>query len=125
MFTDLPFKQLSTRRRIAFWVLCTLIVMRIVSGQIFIDSSIERIEIESGHCLSIDLQCSASATKHQVDLGDNPSHPLNLSLHLLGNLAVPTDTLAPYLPTQSELHATLKNLPLWAFPAAIFHPPQR
>ena len=112
----------TTRKSIVIFLIFCFIAIRISAGHIYIDSSIERVEIYSGTCLSIDSNCSINKN-NQIDLGDNPNSKLNLTYHLLGNLintkALLTDNathLAPPIFDKTRLQSL--------FQADIFHPPK-
>lgn len=79
------FAKQSTRKSIVIFLIFCFIAIRVNAGHIYIASSIERVEISSGTCLSIDSNCSINKN-HQIDLGNNADNKLNLTYHLLGNL---------------------------------------
>ncbi len=115
------FAKEATRKLIVIFLISSFLAIRVCAGHIYIDSSIEQFEINSGACLSIDSGCSIDKN-NQIDLGDNPSSKLNLASHLLGNLGNPEALLiddSPYL----DSPASDKPL-LSLFQNDIFHPPK-
>jgi hypothetical protein len=116
------FAKKTTRKSIVIFLIFCFIAIRVSAGHIYIANSIERVEISSGTCLSIDSNCSINKN-NQIDLGDNPNIKLNLTYHLLGDL-INTETLltdnAPHLTPLAFNNTLLLSL----FLADIFHPPK-
>ena len=101
---------------------CWFISIQLFNGHIFIDGAIERIELYNESCLSIDPDCSIDRNE-KVQLEKNPSHTLNLMLHLLGvTPPIESRLITINRPTQA-LNTKYTNLPLWEFATHIFHPP--
>jgi hypothetical protein len=116
------FAKTTTRKLIVIFLILCFIAIRVSSGHIFIASSIERVEISSGTCLSIDSNCSINKN-NQIDLGGNPTSKLNLAYHLLGNL-INAETLLPDN-TPHQASPAFDKSPLQSlFQADIFHPPK-
>jgi hypothetical protein len=116
------FAKNTTRKSIVIFLILCFIAIRVSAGHIYIASSIERVEISSGTCLSIDSNCSINKN-NQIDLGDNPSINLNLTYHLLGNL-INTETLLTDNAPHIAPPAFDKTPLLSPFQADIFHPPK-
>jgi hypothetical protein len=101
-------------------VCCALVATPLLSGAQFVDSGLERAQFYAGTCLSIDPQCSVNDSG--VNLGESPSHVLNLALHLSGLLPMhsavePSSAHAPQV-------AKVALLPQWLFASRIDHPPK-
>lgn len=103
------------------WMVIMLALVRSFSGSVVIESSIERVEIYSKACMSIDAECKL--THGKIDLGEDPSSELNFSQHLLADnihsFITYFDTATTYL-----LMAAAKSLHSAAPTAAIDHPPK-
>jgi hypothetical protein len=116
------FAKKTTRQSIVIFLIFCFIAIRVSAGHIYIASSIERVEIYSGTCLSIDSNCSINKN-NQIDLGNNPDSKLNLTYHLLGNLintkALLADNASRLAPPSFD-----KTPPLSFFQADIFRPPK-
>jgi hypothetical protein len=116
------FAKKTTQKSIVIFLILCFIAIRVSSGHIFIVNSIERVEISSGTCLSIDSNCSINKN-NQIYLGDHPTSKLNLTYHLLGNL-INTETLLPDNTPHQTSPAFDKTSLQSLFQADIFHPPK-
>ena len=116
------FAKKTTRISIVIILLFCFIAIRVSAAHIYIASSIERVEISSGTCLSIDSNCSINKN-NQIELGDNPISKLNLTYHLLGNLISTEALITDHAPRLAS-PAFDKTPLLWLFQADIFHPPK-
>jgi len=102
------------------WVCCALVATQLLSGAQFVDSGLERAQFYAGTCLSVDVNCTMS--NQQVNLGESPSHVLNLAVHLSGLLPMHS-TVEPNR-TRAPLVAKVSSLPQWLFASRIDHPPK-
>jgi hypothetical protein len=100
-----------------------VLVSHLSGGYIFVDSAVERAELYSGTCLSIDSDCHLNDNA-TVRLGGAPSSTLNLFAHLFGTcqriaseIFCPADLASVYV-------AIVRRLPHWVFATQIFHPPK-
>ena len=110
----------SLTHRLVRFVCCALVATQLLSGAQLVESGLERAQFYAGVCLSVDVNCKVSG--QQLNLGESPSHVLNLVVHLSGLLpmfaaAVPGPANAPQV-------AKVTLLPQWLFASRIEHPPK-
>lgn len=107
-------------------VLCLVVIclmIRIFAGQTYVEAAIERVELYTKTCVAIDHECSFHHDKASFNLGDSPSHELNLSLHLLGHLlGLGTSFFSPLL--SNNFNSRLLPWSILTRPDSIFHPPK-
>jgi len=115
--------QRPVHQSLSLILICFVFAVRVLSGQTYISSAIEHAEIYSGTCLAIDPHCYLNEHE-QVQLEEEPSSALNLSVHLLSSAASVETSLLQFLPFPHVLHAHALNLLLRMFPSSIFHPPK-
>ena len=116
--------HISTRKLIVLLIIICVTAIRLFAPQDYILSAIERAEIYSGTCISLDPECSLTA-ENKVDLGDAPTSALNLFLHLISVTANEEDTAAvPLVDLVHILNAVVISLPMWVFRTHIFRPPR-
>ena len=109
-------------RRLAFLLLFFVAAIRIAAPQTHILSAIERVEMYTHTCSSLDQDC-VQVSDTEINLGKDPTHELNLMSHLLGDLPSLSMVVPPvflphlYVPNKSYWH--------WGHPhTSIFHPPK-
>lgn len=115
--------QKSRHRSIAILLIVFIMIIRVLAGQTYILTAIEKAETYSGTCVSVDPECSTDAD-HRVRLEEHPSGELDLAYHLTGSLVSAEADLFGSLSLSDALQPHRKSLPLWIFPALIFHPPK-
>lgn len=108
------------RRHSVLLLIIICLMIRVFAGQTYVEAAIERVELYTKTCVSVDPECSFHHEKAVLDLGDSPSHELNLSLHLLG-IGGPVLTM-PELP--KLFNPLLVHRSLLIRPVSIFHPPK-
>ena len=102
------------------WACCALVATQLLSGAQIVESGLERAQYYAGTCLSVDPSCTMS--EHHINLGESPSHVLNLAVHLSGLLPM----LPAWEPSQAPTAqvAIVSSLPQWLFASRIDHPPK-
>lgn len=113
---------MATRKPYLTLLLFLFVGIRLLSPQTHILSAIERVEIYTQTCSSLDPDCiQLSPTK--ITLEEDASHELNLMYHLLADIPkeftlINTDTaFAVQIPTEPVIHPAI-------FSINIFHPPK-
>jgi hypothetical protein len=97
------------------------VAIRIAAPQTHILAAIERVEIYTQQCSTLDSNC-VQIDESTIALEEDASHELNLMHHLLGN--VPQFD-SPFTPIKFPSHFTIQVI-AWHWhllPTAIFHPP--
>ena len=104
-------------------IITLLVLIRVSSGLVFINSAIERVEIYSHTCLKIDVNCQ-QITSDSIQLEDDASHELQLTLHLLGTIQATELNLVMPLLVVNPLIAWLKTWHIEALYSPPEHPPK-
>jgi len=115
--------QQSKHRFVAILLIVFIMATRVLAGQTYILTAIEKGETYSGSCVSFDPKCSATQG-HRVQLEEHPSGELNLAYHLMGYLALAKMASFDSVSSPDTLQPDGRSLPLWIFPNRIFHPPR-
>lgn len=105
-----------------FIIICLMI--RVFAGQTYVEAAIERVELYTKTCVAVDPECSFHHEKAVLDLGDSPSHELNLSLHLLGHLLGIGGSVLTMPELPKLFNPLLVHWSLVIRPVSIFHPPK-
>jgi len=112
--------NVSVMQRLVRFVCLALLATQLLSGAQLVESGLERAQFYAGTCLSADPECSMSG--HQVNLGDSPSHPLNLGVHLSGLLPL-QEALEPSQAKAPQV-AKVNSLAILLFVSLIDYPPK-
>lgn len=100
---------------------CFLLTTHLTSGSQFVAAGLERAQAYADVCVSADPECSVHDDR--IHLGENPSHTLNLFLHLTGVL----DQLRVWsVMTPPHSSAPVESPASWVprlMTSEIFHPP--
>lgn len=116
--------MLHSRRYPVLLLVIICLMIRVFAGQTYVEAAIERVELYTKTCVEMDLECSMHHDKVTLDLGDSPSHELNLSLHLLGHLLGLGVQMPSLFPASRVFNSSLFYWVIPIRPVSIFHPPK-